>query len=60
MKYAENGQYDKTCAKAMEQIEDGGYVRILKQDGMETIHKYAVACYKKSCKIAYAPLQSVR
>lgn len=54
VKYAENGQYDKTCAKAMEQIEDGGYVRILKQDGMETIHKYAVACYKKSCKIAYA------
>lgn len=54
VKYAENGQYDKTCAKAMEQIEDGGYVRILKQDGIETIHKYAVACYKKSCKIAYA------
>lgn len=37
----------------MKQIDENGYVEVLRQDGMQTIHKYAVACYKKNCKIAY-------
>lgn len=53
IKYAENGQYDQTCRKAMKQIEDNGYVDVLKQEGMQTIHKYAIACFKKSCKVIY-------
>lgn len=53
VKYAENGRYDYACAEAMEQIEKDGYAEILKQDGMQTIHKYGIACYKKSCKIEY-------
>lgn len=53
VKYAEDGQYDQACTKAMEQIENDGYVEILRQDGMQTIHKYGIACYKKSCKISY-------
>lgn len=53
LKYAENGKYDRACAKAMEQIESDGYIEILKQDGMQTIHKYGIACYKKTCKISY-------
>lgn len=53
LKYAENGKYDRACAKAMEQIENDGYVEILKQDGMLTIHKYGIACYKKTCRISY-------
>ena len=53
LKYAENGKYDQACAKAMEQIENDGYVEILKQDGMLTIHKYGIACYKKTCRISY-------
>lgn len=53
VKYAENGQYDQACARAMEQIEADGYDQILRQDGMTTIHKYGVACYKKNCRIAY-------
>lgn len=53
VKYAEDGKYDWACAKAMKQIEDDGYVEILRQDGMQTIHKYGVACYKKSCRISY-------
>lgn len=54
IKYAENGRYSQACAKAMEQIEAAGYAEILRQDGMGTIHKYGIACYKKSCEIAYA------
>lgn len=53
VKYAENGKYDQACAKAMKQIEDDGYAEALKQDGMQIIHKYGIACYKKSCKISY-------
>ena len=53
VKYAENGKYARTCARAMEQIENGGYIEVLKQDGMLTIHKYGIACYKKTCKISY-------
>ena len=53
VKYAENGKFDQACARAMEQIEKGAYVDALKQDGMRTIHKYGIACYKKTCRIAY-------
>jgi Protein of unknown function (DUF1703). len=53
VKYAEHGQYEQSCAKAMKQIEEDGYAEILRQDGMQTIHKYGIACYKKSCRIAY-------
>ncbi len=54
VKYAENGRYEQSCSKAMQQIEDDGYAEILRQDGMQTIHKYGIACYKKSCRILYA------
>nr|WP_304577817.1 AAA family ATPase [uncultured Acetatifactor sp.] len=54
VKYAEDGKYAQACAQAMEQIEEGGYAETLRQDGMRTIHKYGIACYKKSCEAAYA------
>ena len=53
VKYAENGQYDKACTKAMKQMEDDGYAEVLRQDGMQIIHKYGMACYKKSCRVSY-------
>ena len=53
VKYAENGQYDQACANAMEQIENDRYAEALIQNGMQTIHMYGIACYKKSCKITY-------
>ena len=52
VKYAENGRYDRACAGAMKQIEEGGYVQSLRQDGMQNIHKYGIACYQKKCKIS--------
>ena len=53
VKYAENGAFDAACRKAIKQIEDCGYSVSLTQEGMETIHKYGIACYKKSCKVIY-------
>ena len=59
VKYAEDGQYGQACAKAMRQIEDGGYAESFRQEGVQAIHKYGIACYKKSCRISYA-LESVQ
>lgn len=53
VKYAENGRYEQSCAKAMKQIEEDGYAEILRQDGMQIIHEYGIACYKKSCRVSY-------
>lgn len=53
VKYAEDGAFDKACEEAMKQIEDDGYAAVLERKGMQKIHKYGIACYKKSCKAAY-------
>lgn len=52
-KYAENGSFDHACAEAMRQIEDNDYISLLKQHGMQEIHSYGIACYKKTCKIMH-------
>lgn len=59
VKYAENGRYDQTCAEAMGQIEDNGYTEALKIDGMQTIHKYGIACYRKNCQVSYCLEETV-
>lgn len=51
MKYAEDGNMDAACEKALQQIEDRDYVAKLKDDGMRNIIKYGIACYKKNCKV---------
>ena len=51
MKYAENGNMDAACVEALEQIEDKQYAMKLKSDGMWTIIKYGIACFKKDCKV---------
>ncbi len=53
VKYAENGTFETACRKAMKQIDHDGYVVSLKQEGMQTIHKYGIACYKKNCRVIY-------
>ena len=51
LKYAENGEMDAACAKALEQIEEKDYVDRLRQDGMRNFIKYGIACFKKDCKV---------
>lgn len=51
LKYAEDGAFDVACDEALQQIDDKKYVDFLQQECMETIYTYAVACYKKSCRV---------
>jgi len=53
VKYAEKGAFDAALHEAMEQIETREYTDYLRQEGMETIHKYCLACYRKTCRVAY-------
>ena len=54
VKYAERGNFDTACREAMKQIEENRYAAAFKQEGMKQVHKYGIACYKKSCKVAYS------
>ena len=53
VKYAEDGAFDSAAHEAMEQIKTHEYTGLLRQKGMETIHKYGLACYRKRCRVAY-------
>ena len=52
LKYAEDGDLDAACEKALQQIEEKDYVAKLKQDGMKNFIRYGIACFKKVCKVA--------
>lgn len=51
VKYPDSDNLEKGCQKALEQIEKKDYTARLLEDGMETIHRYGVACWKKGCRI---------
>lgn len=51
IKYAEDGNMERGCAEALEQIEEKHYDAALKKDGMETVVKYGIAFFKKNCKV---------
>ena len=51
VKYAEQGRFDSACREAMKQIEDNGYADAIRQEGMQTIYKYGIACYQKTCRV---------
>ena len=51
LKYAEDGDMEAACAKALTQIDEKNYIMKLKQDGMRNFIKYGIACYKKDCKV---------
>lgn len=51
VKYAENGDLEAGCRKAMNQIEKNNYEEELVDAGMQQIFKFGIACYKKRCKV---------
>ena len=51
LKYAENASFDAACQEAMKQIRERNYEEKLIDDGMKTIYRYGIACYKKCCKV---------
>ncbi len=51
LKYAENAAFDAACREALLQIKDRNYEEALLDDGMKTIYRYGIACYKKRCRV---------
>ena len=51
VKYAQDGDLEKGCRQALEQIEAKGYAARLEEDGMKKIIRYGIAFYKKRCKV---------
>ena len=51
VKYAEDGGLEAGCLEVLEQIGRKQYEAQLLDEGMETIRKYGIACYKKRCKV---------
>ena len=51
LKYAENAAFDAACSEAMKQIRERNYEKKLIDDGMKTVYRYGIACYKKRCKV---------
>mgnify|MGYP001148451163 FL=1 len=51
LKYAEKAAFDTGCREALKQIKDRNYEEKLINDGMTTIRKYGIACYKRHCKV---------
>lgn len=51
LKYAEKASFDEGCREALWQIDDRNYEEALLDDGMKTIYRYGIACYKKRCKV---------
>lgn len=54
VKYAERGEYDQALNDAWKQIEEKEYAKELIEDGYETIYQYAIACYRKKCRVRQA------
>lgn len=51
VKYAEDGKMEEVCENALKQIKCKRYEETLREEGIEHILKYGIACYKKRCKV---------
>lgn len=51
VKYSESGELDNECDAALSQIRDRDYTSMLRDDGMETILEYGIACHGKKCMV---------
>ena len=56
VKYAHDGNLDAACRRALKQIAYTRYEDELKDEGVENILKYGIACYKKRCRVMLAEL----
>ncbi len=51
VKYPKSENLEAACQEALEQIERNRYDEYLRNQGMQTILKYGIACWKKRCKV---------
>jgi hypothetical protein len=54
VKYGEDEKTEQGCKEALKQVEKMNYQQYLLDEGMTTILKYGVACYKKKSRIVKA------
>ena len=54
VKYANDGNLDQACERALQQIEEKKYDEELRENGVDKILKYGIACYRKHCKVKQA------
>ena len=54
VKYANDGNLDQACERALRQVEERKYDEELRENGVEKILKYGFACYMKRCKVKLA------
>ena len=51
LKYAEDGNLEAACTKALAQIDEKKYDEALRRRGMKTILKYGIAFWEKDCMV---------
>lgn len=51
LKYANDGDLEAACAKALKQIEEKKYAVGLQRQGMKTIIRYGIAFWEKECMV---------
>lgn len=54
VKYAGDGNLEKACQEALEQIEEKKYAEGLKRRGMRQIIRYGIAFHEKECMVVMA------
>lgn len=54
VKYANDGNLSESCEKALKQIEERKYDEELRENGVNKILKYGIACHMKRCKVKKA------
>ena len=56
VKYANDEKLDQACERALKQVEERKYDQELRENGVDKILKYGIACYRKQCKVKLADL----
>ena len=51
VKYAQNGDLEAECQKALTQMRAMHYEEGMRDAGMRKVFKYGIACWKKNCKV---------
>ena len=54
LKYADDGNLEKACSEAIEQMEEKKYAEGLKRRSMKKIIRYGIAFWEKECMVVMA------
>jgi hypothetical protein len=54
IKYSQNDNLEADAKAALAQIEKNNYQERFYDNGIQTILKYGIACYKKRCRVLLA------